>query len=67
MKAAMLVEGSAVLQHPTVASMARAFDVSPRRVAKALRRLGVKPKARRRPPFALPAPPAAPAFMLASG
>jgi hypothetical protein len=71
LKAAILVQDRAVLKTPTVAFMARAFNVSPYFVTKKLRALGRKPRVyRKRLPFPPPssaAPPAAPAFMSLSG
>jgi hypothetical protein len=71
LKAAFLVENRAVLKSPSIASMARAFNISPYFVTKKLRTLGRKPKVYQRrsffPPPSSSAPPAAPAFLSVTG
>jgi hypothetical protein len=70
-KAALLVQDRAVLKTPSVAFIARAFNISPYFVTKKLRTLGRKPRVyRKRLPFPPPsssAPPAAPAFLSVTG
>jgi hypothetical protein len=69
LKAALLVQNRAVLKTPSVAFMARAFNITPYFVTKKLRALGQKPKAYRKrfPPPSSSAPPAAPAFLSVTG
>jgi hypothetical protein len=55
-KAALVVKGVATLRKPSVASMARAFDVAPASISKTLRKIGVPARAYRRKPK-LPFPP----------
>jgi hypothetical protein len=71
LKAALLVENRAVLKTPSIASMARAFNITPYYVTKQLRAFGRKPRVYRRrsffPPPSSSAPPAAPAFLAVIG
>jgi hypothetical protein len=68
-KAALLVKNHAVLKTPSVAFVARAFNITPYFVTKRLRTLGHKPKVyrKRKPLPSSSAPPAAPAFLSMTG
>jgi hypothetical protein len=70
LKAAMLAQGRAVLRTPSVAFLARAYNIPSSRITRKLRRLGQKPRPYRRkspfPPSSSGAP-AAPGFLALTG